>query len=111
MKTEHDEMALRRRFQELREEDERRVPTCRIPAMRSADVRLRPPIAPVGWRWAVGLAAALVVLAAAGPVLWRSLHPATPDLAGQWAVLSEWEAPTDFLLQSPELAWNMDWDY
>lgn len=56
------------------------------------------------------IAAAVVLLGVVGGVIFKSLGPATPsaiDVPWDSAVLiSEWQAPTDFLLQTPEITFR-----
>ena len=88
-----DDTDLRNRFAELRREEEARTPGFRLPSPRGVASRLR-----LGRL--VALAASLAVSVACVflvRLMWRP-----EQLPGKPAVsLTEWKAPTDFLLETP----------
>ena len=86
-----DDSALRRRFTVLRREEEKSVPE--FASLWRGRVR-----APRGkTRWVVAAACALIVLAA---VLWPRSGKRGPE-GVPVASITEWKAPTDFLLETP----------
>ena len=89
-----DEIELRARFDELRREEQARIPPYRPPdrlAKRRPGVRMR------------FLAAAATVLILVAIASWRgSWRRDAPPHAAIDAKPFQWTAPTDFLLQTPQ---------
>jgi hypothetical protein len=91
----HDDRDLRDRFAVLRREEEAQAPRFALP--------LRVPVAPRG-RWSaprlVGVTVSLVAMVVA--VFWLGIVAPKPPRNGvAVASITEWTAPTDFLLQTP----------
>lgn len=88
-----DDGDLRRRFDALRDEEARAAPQFGLPAARPVRLRLAP----------AGLAAAAIVVVAAG--VWLAVRPSESDWGAPGLDLGTtgWVSPTDFLLETPGL--------
>src|SRR5262245_22421836 len=104
MEPESEGARLRELFRELRRQDREAAPPFAT-VWGAAGARFRSRRPRVSWRRAaaaVGLAVALAVAAALG---WRTPRPAgsrPPETELPWrsvVLISEWSAPTDFLLE------------
>jgi hypothetical protein len=83
--------SLRSRFAGLRREDERRAPEFAALWRRRESSRRR------SFRWLAAGACALIAL---GAMLWMRSSPRYPE-NNAVASIVEWQAPTDFLLETP----------
>jgi hypothetical protein len=88
----NDDRDLRARFAALRQEEEAQAPRFALPATRAVRRRRTPGLIPVA-ECALAIAAAIFVLR------FVALEPRRPS--APVASLTEWRAPTDFLLETP----------
>lgn len=86
---------LRQSFKDLREEDARRVPPFSRVARAPRTSRSLP------W-FPLAAAAALIVALALGALILPKMHREPAVDPRQWAVLTEWRASTDDLLNLPD---------
>lgn len=88
----HDDRDLRDRFAALRQEEEAQAPMFALPSPRALGRRWTPGLMPIA-ECALAIAAAIFVLR------FVALEPRRPS--APVASLTEWRAPTDFLLETP----------
>ena len=102
MKTDWEDNKLQQLFAELRAADERRTPAfARIVRGMPAQPEPGRSLLPV-----FRLAAVATVLVGSGLWLWTLRQTPLPQAAPPLVLISQWESPTDFLLETSSLALN-----
>jgi hypothetical protein len=97
-----DDNQLRQPFQEQRVRDERSMPPFHVVRARAL-ARAETP-RPVAWGYRLAFATALIALVI-GVFAWRAQRPVELRQVASAGSISDWQSPTDSLLQTPGSDW------